>query len=79
MFYPLSVLPPWLAVVGMSLPRTHVFEGMRAVIKTGSIPWHELALSTGLNALYFTAAFLFFLAMLSKSQNEGRLAKLGQE
>lgn len=78
-FYPLSVLPPWLAVVGVSLPSTHVFEGMRAVIQTGSIPWHELALATGLNALYFTAAVLFFLSMLAKSQREGRLAKLGQE
>src|ERR1043166_7188885 len=31
-FYPVSVLPHWLQPVGLALPCTHVFEGMREVL-----------------------------------------------
>ena len=78
-FYPLDVLPQWLRAVGAMLPSTYIFEGMRAVIKTGQVSARILALSTALNAVYFTAAVCFFLAMMRLSQKHGRLAKLGQD
>ena len=32
-FYPLDVLPAWLQPIARTIPATHVFEGMRAVLK----------------------------------------------
>lgn len=78
-FYPLDVLPWWLALAGRALPSTYIFEGMRAVVQKGYLPWSDLILSTGLNGVYLTGAFAFFLAMMRLSQRDGRLAKLGQE
>ncbi|MEI6656467.1 MAG: ABC transporter permease, partial [Verrucomicrobiota bacterium] len=38
-FYPVSVLPAWLQPVAQALPATHIFEGMREVMRTGSMSW----------------------------------------
>src|SRR3989338_4079791 len=37
-FYPVSALPSFLQGVAYLLPSTYVFEGMRAVIATGTLP-----------------------------------------
>ncbi len=78
-FYPLDILPRWLAFIGAALPSTYIFEGMRSVVNTGKVSLGTLALSTFLNAIYFAAACAFFVAMLRLSQKHGRLAKLGQD
>ena len=78
-FYPLDVLPSWLALIGSVLPSTYIFEGMRAVVNTGHLPGNTLVVSVTLNALTFAVAIGFFLFMLSRSRRAGRLAKLGQE
>ncbi|MEI6676579.1 MAG: ABC transporter permease, partial [Verrucomicrobiota bacterium] len=38
-FYPVSVLPAWLQPIALALPATHIFEGMREVMRTGSMSW----------------------------------------
>ena len=78
-FYPLDILPRWLAVIGAVLPSTYIFEGMRSVVKTGTVSSHTLVLSTVLNGIYFFAAVCFFVVMLRLSRKHGRLAKLGQD
>jgi ABC-2 type transport system permease protein len=78
-FYPLEVLPGWIRWISISLPSTHVFEGMRAVLREGFMPWRSLILSASLNVIYFAVAALFFAAMMARSRRDGRLAKLGQD
>jgi ABC-2 type transport system permease protein len=48
-FYPVNVLPEPMQKVAWAIPCTYVFEGMRAVIGSGVIPWDGLAWAIGLN------------------------------
>lgn len=74
-YYPVSVLPPWLQTVAYWLPTTYVFEGMRGVLSAGSLSLSMLLKSFLLNVVYLTAALWFFAAMFRHRLNEG-LARL---
>lgn len=77
-FYPVSVLPPALQVVAWALPSAHVFEGMRAVIRTGQIPLQHLGWAFGLDVLYAAGAIAFFYATFAVVRDRGLLAKTGE-
>ena len=77
-FYPISVLPPVLQAVARGIPAAHIFEGMRAVIETGSLPLDALAWAVGLNAVYLTAAILFFNFMFQVVRRKGLLVRTGE-
>jgi ABC-2 type transport system permease protein len=74
-YYPVGVLPGWAQYVSAILPMTYVFEGMRQIIRGGSLPVSYLLISFGLNILYLTLAILFFGRMFEKSRERG-LARL---
>ncbi len=76
-FYPLSVLPPWLRPISLCLPSTYVFEGMRSIIATGTMPTKYILLSFGLNIIYFVLASIFFNWMYRGARATGRLGRLG--
>jgi ABC-2 type transport system permease protein len=76
-FYPLDVLPPWLQVVSNAIPATHVFEGMRQVLKGGGLSVYHLVSAFALNAIYLVAGGLFFRFMFDKARKLGLLNKLG--
>ncbi|MBI4970639.1 MAG: ABC transporter permease [Candidatus Omnitrophica bacterium] len=78
-FYPLSVLPPWLQVISRMIPSTYVFEGMREVIKTGAMPTEYFAIALILNAVYFVLAGFFFYWMYASAHVAGRLGRLGMD
>jgi len=75
-FYPLSILPPILQKVAQLIPITHVFEGMRSVLATGSIPVQSLLWSFGLNIVYLVLCAWFFGRMFNHVKKMGMLAKL---
>ena len=77
-FYPVSALPQVLQWVAYILPSTYVFEGMRTVIATGSMPLTPMLLSYGLNAVYLALVFWFFYAMFRIVKRRGLLLKLDQ-
>ncbi len=77
-FYPVSVLPPFLQTIAHCVPASYVFEGMRSVITTGSFPLNELLLSSGLNAIYVLIAFLFFQWNFSIVKRRGLLVRIGE-
>src|SRR5215831_658509 len=52
-YYPVSVLPPWLQVVAWTLPPTYVFEGMRALLID-----HSFRVDLMLDALVINAGLL---------------------
>ena len=75
-FYPASVLPESVRWLSFILPSTHVFEGMRAVLATGSSALPELAWAFFLNMIYFAVVLFFFYKMFEQVKAKGRLLKL---
>jgi ABC-2 type transport system permease protein len=76
-FYPVNVLPAWMQAVAFALPSTYIFEGMRAVIQTGSGSWPQLFMATGLNAVYLMLAMALLTRMFNLARDRGLLGKLG--
>jgi ABC-2 type transport system permease protein len=77
-FYPVSVLPPWLQGVALSLPTTHVFEGMRAVLAGGGFPGGHLAWALVLNLVLLALATLLFVAVFRVARRRGLLLNVGE-
>lgn len=77
-FYPVSVLPPFLQAVARYVPASYIFEGMRAVVTTGKFPLTELLWSFGLDAVYLLAALLIFCRVLRVVRKLGLLARVGE-
>ncbi|MCC6355912.1 MAG: ABC transporter permease [Verrucomicrobiae bacterium] len=78
-FYPVDVLPGWLQPIALSIPATHVFEGMRHVLRGGDFPLAMLARASMLNVAYLAGAAAFFVFMFRSARNRGHLAKLGMQ
>jgi len=78
-FYPVSVLPAWLRPVAMALPATHIFEGMRAVMQTGTMSWAPLCWAFALNLVYLALAGGFFVWILNYTRKRGLLTKFSTQ
>jgi ABC-2 type transport system permease protein len=68
-FYPLESMPRWVQLVAVTLPTTHVFEGLRHAIATG-----ELAIQPLITAL-LVIALLFFQYALLQAKKLGLLTR----
>lgn len=77
-FYPVSVLPPFLQTLARFIPAAYVFEGMRGVIQTGMFSLEDFLKAFGLNAGYLVLAFLFFQANFKAIKRKGLLVRLGE-
>lgn len=77
-FYPVSVLPPWLKDVAWFVPASHVFEGMRQVISGGAFPTNDLVWASAENIVYIAASILFFWWNFREAKKKGLLAKVGE-
>lgn len=77
-FYPVTVLPPFLQTIAWFIPSSHIFEGMRAVINSGSFPAYEISMATGLNSIYIIGSFIFFHWNFGIVKKKGLLAKVGE-
>lgn len=78
-FYPLDVLPRWVQPISWCIPATHVFEGMRQVLRGDGLPIHHLVWALALNSAYLAAAAWFFRLMYQSARQRGLLAKLGTQ
>jgi len=76
-FYPVSILPPFLQKVALFLPTAHIFEGMREVLKTGTAPTEHLIWAFALNIVYLIFSAWFFAFMFEKAREKGKLVKVG--
>jgi ABC-2 type transport system permease protein len=65
-------------VIAWTLPPTYVFEGMRALIMDHVFRADLMIEAFALNALYFAAAVIAFLALLSSSRRSGSLLQTGE-
>jgi len=77
-YYPVSVLPGWLKPIALTLPPTHVFEGMRSILLHGVVNVTELWWALGLNAVYLSIGYLAFRWFLRGARINGSLLQLGE-
>jgi ABC-2 type transport system permease protein len=77
-YYPVSVLPPWLQVIAWALPPTYVFEGMRALLMEHMIRVDLMLEAFVLNVLYFAAGVFAFLQLLKSARRVGSLLQTGE-
>ena len=70
-YYPVSSLPSWAQQIAWLVPASHIFEGMRQVLLTGTVAWDKLAVSFGENAVYLIIASIFFYACFKKTLDKG--------
>ncbi|MEK7747936.1 MAG: ABC transporter permease [Nitrospirota bacterium] len=78
-FYPVSVLPGWIQPIAHIIPASHIFEGMRAVLENGIIPYRELGIALFLNGIYLSASIYFFYYNLRVVKEKGLLLHRGVE
>lgn len=78
-FYPIGVLPKWLQHIAIILPSTHIFEGMRTALKTGSVEASTLMTAFLLNVVYLIFGAMFFGWMFRQVKEKGYLSRLGME
>jgi len=77
-YYPVAVLPEWLQWIALSLPPTHVFEGLRALILESRFDGGAMITALGLNVLFFTAASAVFALLLRSARWTGALTQTGE-
>ncbi|WP_214102759.1 ABC transporter permease [Acrocarpospora catenulata] len=77
-FYPVSVLPQPLQYIAAFVPATHVFEGMRAVLNGGAIPWDRMAFAGVLDVVYVALALWLYAVTLRHARAKGRLSRFGE-
>jgi ABC-2 type transport system permease protein len=70
-FYPVSVLPNWAQIISWMIPTTYIFEGMRAILSTGSFPAYFFWMSLLLNFVYLFISLTIFKFMFEKSREKG--------
>ncbi len=77
-FYPVAALPAAVRPIAWALPSAHVFEGMRAALRDGTISWGHLAAAFALNLLWIGAAGLVFARQFHQARVRGALLSIGE-
>jgi ABC-2 type transport system permease protein len=77
-YYPIGVLPGWLQAIAYALPSSHVFEGMRAVLLTGTFPWYHFWSAAALNVVYLAAGAGLFALAVRHARGTGALMQMGE-
>ena len=75
-YWPESVLPPSVWLAAQASPMNHVFEGMRAVVTTGTMPLWRLGAATALNVVYLTLTAALVARVFRNALDRGALPKL---
>lgn len=77
-YYPISVLPGWIRPVALSLPSSHVFEGMRSVVRDhvfrDDLFWNAVAL----NIIFLMVGILLYLLAFQAARQKGLLLQMGE-
>jgi len=78
-FYPVENMPAWSQPIAWCFPPTYIFEGMRSVMKSGTMNWNYLWLSAGLNLVYLGLAGWLFVWVLNLTRKRGLLTKFATQ
>lgn len=78
-FYPISVLPPWMQAISHLLPPSYVFEGFRAILLRGEVHLGALLIGFLLSLLYLFLAQVLFVSIYRSVVRNGLLARYSAE
>jgi ABC-2 type transport system permease protein len=70
-YYAASSLPEWVQFIGRFLPTMYVFEGMRNVLVTGTMPTEWIIKSLVLNCIYLLLSTIFFVYSYKAALKKG--------
>ncbi len=77
-YYPLSILPEWIQPVARSLPSSHVFEGMRILLKEGYFSMSEWISAIELNGIYLGIGAALYAIAFKVARKKGLLLQSGE-
>jgi len=60
-FYPVSTLPTWLQWIAKFIPVSHVFEGMRSAVLSGTLDFDRLIFASILAVIIFVIMYWYLL------------------
>ncbi len=72
-YYPIGVLPEWLQPLAWVLPSSHVFEGMRALMFSGTLAQDRLLWALALDGVYLGLGMLLFRRAFEGARRRGTL------
>ena len=78
-FYPVDGLPPIMQAFSRCLPCSYIFEGMRDVMKDGTLPVRDLFMASGLNVVYLVLAGVLFVRVMKTARDKGLLTKFAAQ
>ena len=78
-FYRVEDMPAWSRPIAWCFPPTYIFEGMRDVMKSGTMNWDYLGYAAGLNVLYLALAGWLFVWVLNLTRKRGLLTKFATQ
>lgn len=71
-YFPVSVLPGWLAAIAWALPSTYIFEGTRdLILHGGGQAARDLSVAFVLVAVYLASSLLIFNAAFERTRKLG--------
>ncbi|BBA34231.1 ABC transporter permease [Methylocaldum marinum] len=77
-YYPISVLPGWLQKIALLLPSSHVFEGMRTVVREQVFPLDSFWMAVLLNMIYLSVGLALYLFAFHTARKRGLLLQMGE-
>jgi ABC-2 type transport system permease protein len=77
-YYPTTILPPWVQALSAALPASYIFNGMRAVLIDHVVRIDYLVTATGLNIVWLAGGVLAFLIFHAQARERGMLLQLGE-
>jgi ABC-2 type transport system permease protein len=77
-YYPVSVLPPWLRDIAFFIPTSHVFEAMRAIMFHRGVDWADFAWASALDLVYLAIGCAIFLRAFTLAREQGALMGTGE-
>ncbi len=77
-YYPTTILPPWVQVLSALLPASYIFNGMRAVLIDHVVRTDYLLMAAGLNVVWLAGGAIAFLIFHAGARERGMLLQLGE-
>jgi ABC-2 type transport system permease protein len=77
-YYPISILPPWVQVLSAGLPSSYVFEGMRAVLIDHTVRLDLMMMGAALNVIWLAVGIAGFLIFHRQARERGMLLQVGE-
>jgi ABC-2 type transport system permease protein len=77
-YYPVSVLPPFIQHIAWSLPPTYAFEGLRHWLDHHQFNWDYFYTGLALNGVWLLVGFTIFIRAMNKARDKGGLLSMSE-